>query len=140
MDSQPWQLGQSPHTVRLMTLYKAGVAPRHCCLSTFFFHRQHPELRRLSIATGARRMFVVLHIRSDRNQSGAAALRESACPQRVNQCRAGCPAALPRLIENGEGPRSPVIRSGASTLTRIKSPITTRALDAVTRNAARGTA
>src|SRR5262249_6491994 len=101
MDSQPWQLRQSPHTVRLMTLYKAGVAPRHCCLSTFFFHRQHPDLRRLSIATGARRMFVVLHIRSDRNQSGAAALRESACPQRVNQCRGGCPAALPRLIENG---------------------------------------
>src|SRR6516164_8452394 len=63
-----------------------------------------PELRRFAHCDRVRLKLVVLHIRSDRNESGAAARSRRPCPQTVNECRARrLSCAVAAKSKSGEG-------------------------------------
>jgi hypothetical protein len=52
---------------------------------------------------GSAKKVVVLHIRSDRNESSAAARSDGGCPQVVNEYRADRPSRSVTKIESGVG-------------------------------------
>jgi hypothetical protein len=87
-----------------MKLSKACFGPRHCRLSTFCSHDRHrrrtPPVLRIA---GSAKKVVVLHIRSDRNESSAAARSDGGCPQVVNEYRADRPSHAVTKIESGVG-------------------------------------